>query len=557
MDAAQVQFNLNNTWVLITGAMVFVMQAGFLCLEAGLTRTKNNINVSLTNMIDFSVTTLLFWLFGFAFMFGPSINHVGILGAGLPGVNFGPEFMPGASNEQARNIVFFFFQLMFCATSVTILAGAVAERIHFAGYVLISALTAGLTYPVFGHWAWGGVDTGTFTGWLGSHGFVDFAGSSVVHSMGGWICLAMIIIIGARSGRFGKDGKPVRIPGSNIPLAVLGTFLLWFGWFGFNAGSALMMNNDVGHIITTTVVAGAAGMVAAMFLSWFLRGRVEVDLLMNGTLAGLVAITANCRAVTVSSAVIIGAGGAVAMMIVDDLLLRFKLDDPVGAIPVHLGGGIWGTLAVGIFGMPQFLAGSNPAIDADNFNRLSQIAIQVVGIIACGIWAFGVTFIVANVINRFFKLRVTDVDEQIGLNISEHGASNELLDLFNVMDEQTRTGDLSLRAPVEPFTEVGQIAERYNYMMNALEQAVARTDAIVRTAVDAIVTFSQQSLRVNTLNPAAEAIFGYPSGQLNGALITHLFTSPGAPTLSDGEAGALLVEMAHSDKYREVVGRRA
>ncbi|MBC8170020.1 MAG: ammonium transporter, partial [Anaerolineae bacterium] len=192
MDVTQLQFNLDNMWILVTAGMVFLMQAGFLCLETGLTRTKNNINVALKNMIDFSITTLLFWVWGFAFMFGPSLGGSGILGGGTGGIHFMPEFLPGATNEQTRLIVFMFFQLMFCAVSVTILAGAVAERIRFSGYVIITVLTAGLTYPVFGHWAWNGIDQAAATGWLNSRGFVDFAGSSVVHSVGGWISLALV-----------------------------------------------------------------------------------------------------------------------------------------------------------------------------------------------------------------------------------------------------------------------------------------------------------------------------------------------------------------------------
>lgn len=559
MDVTQLQFNLDNMWILITAGMVFLMQAGFLCLETGLTRTKNNINVALKNMIDFSISTLLFWVWGFAFMFGPSLGGSGLLGGGAAGIYFAPEFLPGATNEQTRQIVFLFFQIMFCGTAATILAGAVAERIRFAGYVIITVLTAGLTYPVFGHWVWNGIDQAAATGWLNSRGFVDFAGSSVVHSLGGWVSLALIIIIGARSGRFASDGTVRNVPGANIPISAFGTFLLWFGWFGFNAGSALAMNNDVAHIITTTVMSGAAGMVAAMFLSWIFRGRVEVDLLMNGTLVGLVSITANCHAVSISSAIIIGAVGAGVMLFVDRLLLRLKLDDPVGAIPVHLGGGIWGTLAVGIFGIPEFLAAANPSIDPTNFNRLEQIGIQLIGVIACAVWAFGLTYIVTRIINRSFPLRVTENDEKIGLNISEHGASNELLDLFNVMDEQTRTGNLSLRVPVEPFTEVGQIAERYNYVMNALEQAVARTDAIVRTAMDAVITFSQNTLTINTLNPAAATIFGYAPEQMAGTSITRLFAplTPARQELSDQEADLVLHELVGTDRYQELTGKRA
>lgn len=545
------QFQLDNMWILVCAGLVFLMQAGFLCLEAGFTRSKNNINVALKNMIDFAITTVLFWLWGFAFMFGPTV--AGIIG-GAGGQGFAPEFAPNATQEQTRTIVFMIFQLMFCGTSATILAGAIAERTRFAGYVVATILTSGLTYPVFGHWVWNVMADGQFGGWLGSQGFIDFAGSSVVHSVGGWVSLAYLLIIGPRTGRFKPDGTVQKITGSNIPLSAFGTFLLWFGWIGFNGGSAQAMNNDVAHIIATTITAGGAGMVAVMILSWIFRGRVEVDLLMNGTLAGLVAITAASHAVTLRQAILIGAIGAGVMMIVDYLLLRWKIDDAVGAIPVHLGAGIWGTLAVGIFADPQFLAAYNPAIDAASFNRAGQILTQVIGIIACGVWTFGLTYIVMSIFNRFFPLRVSAADEQIGLNVSEHGATNELLDLFNVMDEQSRTGDLSLRVPVEPFTEVGQIAGRYNMVMDALEQAINRTEAIVRTAMDGIITFSKSGLQINTLNPAAASIFGYPSTQIAGQPITNLIVTRHEP---EADPDTLLAALATSDSYREMLGRRA
>ncbi len=543
------EVNLNITWVLVSAMLVFLMQAGFLCLEAGLTRSKNNINVALKNMMDFGLTTVLFWLVGFGFMFGPTIG--GIIG-GAGGVGFAPELPAQPTSGQIELMVYVFFQVMFCGAAATILAGAVAERIRFTSYILITALTSAFVYPVFGHWAWAheSVTTGAATGWLGSMGFIDFAGSSVVHSVGGWTALAVVLVLGARQGRFAPDGTPQPIAGSNIPLSVFGVFLLWFGWFGFNGGSTLMMNDVVPRILANTVVGGSAGMTAALFLSWLLRGRAEVDVLMNGTLAGLVAVTANCHATTVLDAVIISTIGAGVMLLVDELLRRFRIDDPVGAIPVHLGAGVWGTLAVGLFARPELLG-----VDPLSFDRVQLIGVQLVGIVACGVWTFGITYLAVNILNRLMPIRVSSDNEYTGLNVSEHGARNELLELFSVMDEQSTTGDLSLRVPVEPFTEVGQFAQRYNTVMNALDHAVNRTNAIVRTAMDAIVTFSQSTLQINSLNPSAEMIFGHGVGQHVSALFAPEAT--GATSFSEKETRQLLAELAAQESYRELYGKRA
>lgn len=535
MDADGLQLELNTLWILITAALVFIMQAGFLCLETGLTRSKNNINAAMKNLTDFAITTLIFWLFGFALMFGQSQG--GWFGATDFAVDYG-------SGDLSR-FAFFFFQVMFCGTAVTILAGAVAERVGFRSYLIIAAFGAAVTYPLFGHWVWNGLEAGAATGWLAKQGFVDFAGSSVVHSLGGWISLAAILIVGARAGRFPKDGPPRRIPGANVPLATLGVILLWFGWFGFNAGSALAFNSDqVSRIILNTVMASSSGTVVTLFVGWRIRKRPEVDLILNGSLAGAVGITANCHAVSLSSALIIGGIAGLVMLAVDALLEQLRIDDAVGAVPVHLGAGIWGTLAVGIFG--------DPALLNTGLGRSEQILAQVTGIIVCGVWAFGVSYIIFRIINRFFPLRVNHEDEFKGLNVSEHGATTELYEFFVVMDEQTRTGDLSRRVPVEPFTEVGQIAERYNRVIGALETLTTKTDAIVRTAMDGIVTFRRHldMLIVESVNPAAAAMFGYPRAQIVGQPVAHLIGADPQALPFD------LNEVIQTGGYRETLGRR-
>jgi Amt family ammonium transporter len=324
-------------------------------------------------------------------------------------------------------------------------------------------------YQLFGHWAWGGLNLGQNLGWLNQRGFYDFAGSAVVHSVGGWGSLALILILGPRMGRFDAKGRPVKIPASNLPLAVLGVILLWLGWFGFNGGSVLGIDsreesNKVILVLTNTVLAGSTALVAALAAGWVVRGRPETDLLMNGALVGLVSITASASVVDTSSAALIGAVGGVLMLGLHHLLEYFQIDDAVGAVPVHLGGGVWGTLAVGLFGQTALL---------DNgLSCLDQIGIQVVGIIACGLWSFGMIYLILGGINRFYPLRVDEEAETIGLNVSEHGAENNLLDFLTLIDRQAASQNFSLRAPEEPFTEVGLIARRYNQLLNALEKAL-------------------------------------------------------------------------------------
>lgn len=536
-------------WILLSASLVFLMQAGFLCLETGLTRTKNNINVALKNLVDFGLTTLLFWLFGFALMFGATTG--GFFGLS----QFAPEF--SSEPEAVQRLIFLVFQVMFCGTAVTILSGAIAERLKFSAYIVITVLISGLIYPIFGHWVWNGLEQGEFLGFLGALGFRDFAGGTVVHSVGGWSALAILLIIGARSGRFNDDGTVNQIPGANLPLAALGVLLLWIGWFGFNGGSVLAFNLEVMRVVGNTLIAGATGLVTTMALSYVLTGRAEVVHVMNGALAGLVAITASANVVNLTSAALIGALGGIAMLGVDILLHRLRIDDAVGAIPVHLGAGIFGTLAVGIWADPSLIPGIDPA----TFVRFNQIIVQLIGVVVCGVWTFGVTYVVFRVLDRFSGLRVSAEDEKVGLNISEHGARNDLFDLISVMDAQMGTGDLSLRAEVEPFTQVGFIAERYNRVMVALETAVNRTDAIVRSAMDGIITFSADTLVVNTLNPAAQTIFDYPADAVVGNPITHLIL-PWSAQKENTEAAVtafqpVLAQLLANNEYRELIGQRA
>jgi ammonium transporter len=495
-------------WLVICAAQVFLMQAGFVCLEAGLTRSKNNINVAVKNLTDLCIAIILFWAVGYSLMFGASYH-------GWGGTI---DFLPDVSRMGAWPAAFLLFQIMFCGTAVTIISGATAERMRYRSYIITTIIVAGLIYPVFGHWAWNGIDTGVLSGWLGSRGFVDFAGSTVVHSVGGWVALAAVLVIGPRSGRFPDGGPPREIPGANLPLSVLGAVLLWFGWFGFNAGSALRLTEQVPMILINTALAGGAGLLAVLMIRLSMGGTVQVALLINGALAGLVAITASSNAVTPSSAMLIGLLGGVVMFVVNKLLIHFRIDDAVGAISVHLGAGIWGTLAVALFVQPDRLA--------SGLDRWAQLQVQGLGVFICFVWTFGVVYLLLSLINRFFPLRVPPDSEHLGLNITEHGATTELLELFTAMDHQSRTGDLNLRVPVEPFTEVGQIADRHNQVIAALEQAVNRTAEIVDTAMDGIITFSTQTLIISSINPAAQKMFAWTSEGLCGQSILRLLELP-------------------------------
>lgn len=530
---------LDAAWVLLCAGLVFLMQAGFMCLESGSTRAKNSINVAVKNLTDIGFSVVIFWALGFALMFGTSKG--GWIGSA--------GFLPSVGQEGLWPAAIFVFQAMFCGATVTIVSGAVAERMRFAAYLLVAILLASLIYPLFGHWVWNGLMTGDANGWLGKRGFVDFAGSTVVHSIAGWVALAAVLCIGPREGRFPPGAPPQKITGHNLPMAMLGTVLLWFGWFGFNGGSSLAMNDQVPGLLANTLLGGAAGMVAALSLGWPLRGRPDVDLVINGSLAGLVSITASCNVVSSSAAVVIGGIGGIVMLGIDALLERWHIDDAVGAIPVHAGGGVWGTLAVAVFGKPELLP--------TGLDRMAQLWIQLLGVLVAFVWAFGVAYLVLHLVKRFFRLRVTPEQEDIGLNVSEHGATTQLVDLLTAMDSQAKTGDLSLRVPAEPFTEVGQIAALYNRVMEALQHAVERTEVIVRDIRDGIVTFTKDGF-LTSLNPGAEKIFGYVPHELLGQSAAMLFATPG----SGKQMGlAVVVEGAETsqgrgDSRRELHGRR-
>lgn len=450
-------------WLSVAAILVFLMQAGFACLEGGLVRAKNSINVVIKNLVDFLIAAFSFWLIGFALMFGASW-------AGLIGTS-GFLFDGG---ETPWSGAFFFFQMMFCGTATTIVSGAVAERMRFAGYFLCAAILSTLIYPVVGHWSWAGLETGQAYGWLASLGFIDFAGSTVVHSVGGWIALAAILVIGPRSGRFGPEpgsgGK--EIEGHNLPVAVLGVFLLWVGWFGFNAGSTLRLSPEIPRILINTVLAPVAGGLAALLITWGFHRKPKVEIIMNGVLAGLVGITAPCHVVGPGGALVIGAVSGVILFVGMRVLEEVRVDDAVSAVPVHLMCGIWGTLAVALVGRPELWNNGH--------TRWEQFLVQLGGVGAIGTFSFGGGLALLWLINRFYPLRVSQEDERIGLNVAEHGANTALLRLLVEMDRQRRDGDFSRPVQVDAETEAGQIATLYNRVLERVRVETRRREKAVQ-----------------------------------------------------------------------------
>ena len=458
------QQSLDILWILVCTGLVFLMQAGFLFLEAGLTRAKNYINVALKNLVDLGFAIALFWLFGFGIMFG--VTQGGWWG--------NSHFLLNFADSPPLLSAFFLFQATFAGTAVTIISGAVAERMRFQAYMAIVFICS-LLYPLYGHWVWGGGYEGD-PGWLGAMGFVDFAGSTVVHSFGGWAALAILIIMGARIGRFNEDGTPNKITPTNLPMSMFGGLILWFGWIGFNGGSVLAFNGDVPGVIANTMIGAAGGLVVAFVVGWFKEGYPHPTSALNGSLAGLVSITANCHAITSVQAVIIGAIGAIVMLVLEDAILKWKIDDAVGAIPVHLGGGIWGTLAVGIFADLETLG--------TGLTRTEQITTQLIGIGVAAVVAFVLMYVLFWIVNKVSPFRVPPDDELMGLNVSEHRAGSELMDMLETMQYHSETGDLSKEVVADAYTEVGQIARQYNHLVDYLQRMSVVADDIAKGNLD-------------------------------------------------------------------------
>lgn len=412
---------LTYVWLLIAGALVFLMHAGFSLVEIGLTRTKNTANILMKNFMTICIGVIVYWAVGWGFMYGADA-------AGLIGLD--QFFLKGADNAMWNG---WFFQMVFAATGATIVSGAMAERTNYKAYLVYCAIMVGLIYPVYGHWVWSGADLSLLAGGDSfivkaiGEGFHDFAGSGVVHSIGGYSALAGVLILGARIGKF-KDGKPMAIPGHNLTFAFLGTFLLAFGWIGFNGGSTLDGTDPfMNLVVVNTFISAAAGAVIIMLITWAKTGKPDPSLTANGLLGGLVAITASAGSVENWAAFLIGIiGGIVVYVGVMFNENTLKVDDPVGAIAVHGYAGSWGLLSVGVFAVG---AGNGILADAAYtaggagliYGETSQFLIQVVGVLLSFIWAFGVSFIVFKIIDAVIGLRVSEEEEIMGLDIAEHG----------------------------------------------------------------------------------------------------------------------------------------
>ncbi|GFN33182.1 ammonium transporter [Paenibacillus curdlanolyticus] len=384
-STVSLQIGLDFLWLLLATALVFFMQAGFTLLEAGFTRAKHSISVAMKNVADIMITMILFPLIGFPLMFG--ISEHGWFGWG--------EFFFNGMGEDPWHWAFLLFQTAFAGTAATIVSGAIAERARFVTYLVGTAIVTVLIYPVSGHWAWGGLFHTDQQGWLAELGFIDFAGSTVVHSVGGWVALAAAIVVGPRLGKYDAEGRPNRFPASNLILASMGVFILWFGWIGFNAGSLGTVDTDIALIGLNTCLAAAAGGFVAMLVSWFADRLPGPEYILNGVIAGLVSITAGCHMISPSGALLVGAiAGVVVVIAMRWIESKLKVDDVVGAVAVHGVCGVWGTLAVALFGNSASLTAGS---------RLEQLGVQAMGAGVVFLWAFGLGLAVYYLLHKTLK----------------------------------------------------------------------------------------------------------------------------------------------------------
>lgn len=486
------------------------MQIGFCMLEAGLVRQKNSINVAYKNLMDFIVSGLVFWAVGYGIMYG----------AGHASGLFGTDLFLRAHDDGAG--AFFLYQIVFCSAAATIVGGALAERTRLSAYLIMSALVAAVFYPLVGHWVWGGVLENGTPGWLATKGFIDFAGSTVVHGTGGWLALAAVIIVGPRIGRFDAD-KPLR--GSNYPVATVGVLVLWFGWFGFNGGGAIgnVNENDIiSRILINTSLSAAAGGFALICWAWLRDKKPDISASLNGTIAGLVGVTAGCNIFEANDAVLVGIISATACGIATKFLERIRVDDVIGAWPAHAVAGAVGTLLVAVFGDVQAFPFEH--------SRIDQFIVQAIGVGTVALWAFGGGYALLFVMNKIMPMRVSEADERLGLNIAEHDASTDLIELMSEMDAQRRDGEFGSPVHVEPHTEVGQIATEYNRVLERVrleietrEEAYKQLEEasefrfIFENTHEGIVQFARNGL-ITKANPAALALLGFTS---ENELITH------------------------------------
>lgn len=421
---ADLKIGMDTLWVLIAAMLVFAMNMGFALVESGLARAKNCVNILTKNFIVFAIASVSFYVIGWGLMFGNGTPWIGQEGLFcISGADNSP--LTGAAYQGAYSAIAwtgvplwakFFFQLVFAGTAATIVSGAVAERIKFSSFLIFSLILVALMYPTTGHWIWGG-------GYLAAKGFFDFAGSSAVHSVGGWAALTGAIILGPRLGKYRADGRVNPIPGHNMTSAALGAMVLWLGWFGFNPGSTMSVGNGtaISHVLVATNMAAVAGAVTAMCTAWVLMKKPDLSMILNGLLAGLVGVTAPCAYVTVGSSIVIGAVAGVLVVLGVLFFDRLKIDDPVGALSVHLLNGIWGTLCVGIFWNPAVAESVAGIALANQLGPAKQLAVQFQGVLLVGVFTVVLSGLAWLLLKYTLGIRVSREEEVMGLDIGEHG----------------------------------------------------------------------------------------------------------------------------------------
>lgn len=471
--------NLQDFVLLLCAIILVMLHGGLLCFKSGQARTKNSAHVAMRSLLDFGLCSLIFWVFGYGFIFGDTLD--GILGTGL---TFSST--QGESLKTASHFLFFAF---FSILPVSIFSSSVSERMSFKAYILMVPLIALIIFPLFAHWAW--KVNGTEQGWLNNLGFIDFSGGTVVFSLGAWIALASLKVLGERT-----DNKYLvnSLRSSNLPFAVLGLFLVWAGWFCLQLGFCVIHEENIGRVIINTLLAGTSGMLISMITGYISKFVVRIDFVINGTVAGLVSVSANSNLISPGSAIFIGSIGSIVMIMTKYIIEKYLIDDTVEVTSAFLAPGIWGTLAVAIFADKELLA-----ISSDTNPRF---VVQLIGVIICGLWAYGITSFFLRTCQVFFMIRISDEDEEIGLDRTELSESHSLNELYQTMNTQSVTGNFSIRAHVEPHTEVGNIALHYNRVLESLEKM---NSEIIKRKVDSHI---QGELTVEAISSAKLASIG-------------------------------------------------
>ncbi len=511
-------------WVGLSAILCFFMQSGFLLIESGLTRSKNSINITVKTLTIIAISFICFWVIGFAFIFGVSIN--GWIGSDYFFFSTWIDYVLGEDGEKifySKKVkslaeggsltIFFIFQSILCSITALIASGAITERVHYRIYIFITLIISCILYPIFGHWAWGDSLGRGINGWLNELGFVDFAGATVVHSMGGWCALALMIIVGARIDRFTKDGRSKEIIGGNLPLAGVGLLILWFGWFGFNGGASFELNNHVPSILLRTMISGAFGMISALALGWLVYKIPNPKFLIMGSISGLVAISAGAHCIDETKSIWVGCIAGILSIIFKSIIEKMKLDDAIEIIPTYLVAGIWGTLSIAFFGNTDFTE--------KGLNFIEQLKAQSIGILVCGVWSFGNSFILFKFLNMILPFRISEKDEREGLNLSAHKVSTELHDFYRVLNQDTSEESQDETS----ITEFGQLAKGYkNRLEKDLNERTRALNDFLSLTNQGFFSFGREVRIEKGYSKECERIFGIQD--LEDKEVTKILFSP-------------------------------